>query len=101
MKHHEEVRSVFLCSFHGIGDASLSYRLGHPSQGGAKDIRPWFRKDRKPIFLILLDDKRKAQRIVKQTLQKVGLPPLEFPCQVLENLKEVPCDSELVNEKSS
>jgi hypothetical protein len=39
--------------------------------------------------------------MVKQTLQKVGLPPLEFLCQVLENLKEVPCDSDLAKEQSS
>ena len=39
--------------------------------------------------------------MVKQTLQEVGLPPLEFLCQVSENLKEVPCDSELAKEQNS
>jgi len=61
-----------------------SFGLGHHHQGKGQSVKPWFRRSRKPFVPC---DKREAQRILQQILQKIGQPPLELLCQLLDNPK--------------
>jgi len=70
------VKNCCLCQY------GNSFGLGHHHQG--KDLKPWFRRNRRPF---LPESKKDAQGIIKQVLQKIGQPPLELLCQLLDNPK--------------
>lgn len=64
--------------------ANFSFRLGHRRQGEVQSVKPWFRRNRSPLVPC---NKKEAQRILQQILQKIGQPPLELLCQLLDNPK--------------
>lgn len=59
-----------------------SFRLGHHQQ--VKGNKPWGRRQKRPF---VAKDKKDAQKIIRLVLQKVGIPPLEFLYQLLNNPK--------------
>jgi hypothetical protein len=59
-----------------------SFGLGHHHQGKGQGVNALFRRSRKPFVPC---NKRDAQRIIQQTLQKIGLRPLELLYQLLDN----------------
>jgi hypothetical protein len=61
-----------------------SFGLRHHHQGKVKDLKPWFKEDRRPF---IPGNKKEAQKVIKDILKKVGQPPLELLRRLLNNRK--------------